>query len=196
MRLLFPALTASCSEYHRFHGMLIGPAGARRCIESFNGTILFMPASCNQSAFEVSAERLPYEVTTLTMAKYYLLVIASFTGLCSLLRQTETLAAGNVADDSSALPCNGKLKVNAQTLECLAHRAGGGAVRLVRKFEFRFRLIGLCVAMYHFSTGLLSFGEERLSLVEVYDLDWKVCGAWAWAVALVRGERVLKMLLP
>ena len=156
--LLLPSLSAGeCAgpllHYTRFHGMLCGPAAAARCVKSFDGTIIFMPSNYDAEAFSqaAAAQRpLPYEVRSLTLLKYYLLVLTSFTGLCSLLRQTRTVDAreGEALDDSG---CSPSLAVDRRVVEALAARSGAGAgVRLVRRFEFHFRLIGLRVGK---STG-------------------------------------------
>jgi hypothetical protein len=50
-------------------------------------------------------------------------------------------------------------------------RAGPGThPRLVRRFEYRFRLLGIHVAMYHLTTVDEDGGQERLHLVESYQL--------------------------
>lgn len=179
MRLLFPALGAS--PYHRFHGMLCGPAVAAQCISAFDGTIVFMPATYRPEDFAaaVREERtlMPYEVQALTLLKYYLLVLWSMTGLCSLLRQTQTVDASELVGGDGEKravakpPEDHALSVHPFVVDALASRHGVAgvrdSVRLIRRFEFRFRLTGLWVAMHHYK-GVDAHGVETLSLVEVY----------------------------
>mmetsp|Transcript_19245 Transcript_19245/g.39247 ORF Transcript_19245/g.39247 Transcript_19245/m.39247 type:complete len:195 (-) Transcript_19245:151-735(-) len=188
-------------DYYRFHSMLCGLAASRRCVESFDGTILFMPATYDPASFDAddSATLLPFEVPSLTVLKYYLLVLGSLTGLCSLLGQTRTLDASE--GDNLRAPSNPHaLTVHPNVVACLARRSqatGGGpagaTVRLVRRFEFRFRLVGLWVAMHHYRTTADESGNERLSLVEVYTFDRKVCAAWACAIMALVLEAVRRL---
>ncbi len=74
--------------------MLIAPGPAQRCIESFNGRILFMPSNYSRDAstFPAAGLRSRWE-PSLTLMTYYLLVLASLTGLSTLLGQTDVLGA-------------------------------------------------------------------------------------------------------
>ena len=74
--------------------MLIAPGPAQRCIESFNGRILFMPSSYSRDAatFPAAGLRSRWE-PSLSLTTYYLLVLASLTGLSTLLGQTDVLGA-------------------------------------------------------------------------------------------------------
>ena len=192
MRLFLPALGPT--PYCRFHGMLCTPADAAACVASFNGTILFMPSTYDSSAFHASAPSpLPYEVTSLSVLKYYALVILSMTGLCSALRQTATIEATEDADMGVIVKAtsSSELAVHPNVIDALARRHG--SVSLVRRFEFSFRLIGLWVAMYHFAAAEPN-GRETLSLVEVYKLS-KVCVACAWAAAGLALNLLLRAVL-
>jgi hypothetical protein len=89
--------------YYRFHGMLIGPSAARECCDSFaRGTILFMPSSYRlgendergKSRAGAAATRLSrWDASGVTVSRYFLLVLLSFTGLSTLLGLTETIDA-------------------------------------------------------------------------------------------------------
>ena len=97
----------SLDEYKSFHGMLCRPKTAKRCIEIFNnGVALFADQKeyeyddddinhlnhlsnfdFNNNTAELGSG-LPFNIWT-----YYLLVVLSLTGLCSLLRITQCLKA-------------------------------------------------------------------------------------------------------
>ena len=204
-RMLQPHVDAA---FLRFHGMLCGPAAAQRCIRAFTGSIVFMPASYEPAGFLCATEqqsRLPYEVTSLSLMTYYGLVLGSLTGLCTALKLTRILEASSSSallpsSSSSSEPTTAAtqplaeppqshpLAVHPQVVEALAARHGvrgqPSSVKLVRRFEFRFRLVGLWVAMSHY-LARDERGRETLSLVEVYRVS-KVCAAAAWAgVALI-----------
>ena len=184
------------SSFLRFHGMLCGPDVARSCVSAFNGTILFMPASYDPDAFLGDRQApLPHEVRSLTSLKYYALVLCSLTGFCSLLRLTEVISAQEVP-----LACSGgtrashPLSVHPSVIDALARRHADGlreSVRLIRRYEFKFRLVGLWVAMHHYASTNRR-GERTLSLVEVYDVP-KVCIACAWAAVAVILHIVLRV---
>ena len=187
------------NDFWRFHGMLCGPSAAQRCVDSFaGGTILFMPNSYKPESFNTAdiATRLPYEVLKLTVIKYYWLVLWSLTGLSSLLRQTKTVEAvdffselGKREQQLAASPH--PLAVDPRVVDALERRHG--PITLTRRFEFRFRLIGLWVAMYHYLSTDPS--GEKLHLVEVYKLNKLACAAWLWGVAALVLEFVLRRAL-
>ena len=181
MRLHQPALGASA--YSAFHGMLCGPAIAARCVDSFNGTILFMPSTYEPDKFRNHRERLPHEVKSLTLLKYYALVLFSLTGLCSMLRQTETLdanedAAALAASDDCGANRDHPLRVHPIVIHALASRHG--SAQLVRRFEYRFRLLGLHVCMYHFRGRVDGSQQDSLSLVEVFKFGWREMWPMVW----------------
>ena len=190
-------------DYWRFHGMLCGPAASRRCVESFaRGAIIFMPSSYDPDGFNTSdpSDLLPFEVRKLTLLKYYFLVAWSLTGLSSLLRQTQTLAAYEVGAGPRAQPFWSPphepphpLAVHPSVVDALTRRAGGATAKLVRCFEFRFRLVGLWVTMHHYLCSDVATGEERLHLVEVYQLNRVTAAAWVVGVAAIIFE-VMKRL--
>ena len=153
------------AEYTRFHGMHIGPAAARRCVASFsNGAIIFAPSTYD-AAKDFSAEddvRSPYEVPLLTLGKYYALVLATLTGLSTMLGLTEILDAREDLDGVPLAPH--PLYPGPAILAYVARRVGAPLVA-VRRFEYRFRLVGLRVVMLHYRTAK----DERLHLIEVYE---------------------------
>ena len=171
------------SAFSAFHGMLCGPAIAARCVDSFNGTILFMPSTYEPDKFRNHRERLPHEVKSLTLLKYYALVLFSLTGLCSMLRQTETLdanedAAALAASDDCGANRDHPLRVHPIVIHALASRHG--SAQLVRRFEYRFRLLGLHVCMYHFRGRVDGSQQDSLSLVEVYKFGWREMWPMVW----------------
>mmetsp|Transcript_25205 Transcript_25205/g.37114 ORF Transcript_25205/g.37114 Transcript_25205/m.37114 type:complete len:231 (-) Transcript_25205:142-834(-) len=194
---------ATLADYERFHGMLIGPRAARRCIQSLNGRILFMPSTYNRdidetlsptflSRWEYSPNCVSrWNVKKLTSWTYYALVLASFTGLSTFLGLTDVIDAREYKNLEKCTPesCSGlksavtpSLVVNQEALDYLVAFGGypsPSSVRLVRRFEFKFRLSGIHVVMLHFnslsSTGEVvkdKKGRDILHLVEVIDCVW------------------------
>lgn len=84
-------VNTSLNDYIAFHGMLIAPGAAQRCIESFTGAALF----ADQSSYDDGAEpkNFDYNRTPLrfTLWSYYVLAALSLTSLCTLLGQTKLL---------------------------------------------------------------------------------------------------------
>ena len=79
-------------NFHAFHGMLCSPRVAKECIQCFHqGTILFLPFNYEEIAV-MEENRYTYN-HSLTVFTYYLLVLLSFTGLSSILGQTQTMDA-------------------------------------------------------------------------------------------------------
>ena len=79
-------------NFHAFHGMLCSPRVANECIQSFqHGAILFLPSYYEETAV-MKEDRYTYN-HSLTVVTYYLLVLVSFTGLSSILGQTQTIDA-------------------------------------------------------------------------------------------------------
>jgi len=173
------------NDYYRFHGMLCPFGAAHRCIQTFDGIVLFMPATYDPRSFD-SAATLPHEVKNLTTLTYYLLVLSSFTGLCSMLCLTETMDARAGADLAPPHKSPHPLAIHPNVLSCLKQRNRRSDIRLVRRFEFRFRLLGLWVCMHHYlttdsTTNPSTSCEGELNLVEVYTFDRRVLAAWALA---------------
>ena len=142
----------SLKDYTRFHGMLIGSRSAKRCIDSFTGRVIFMP-SCYSRTNDfppVGSDTIsPWEVEGLNLAMYYALVAFSMTGISTLLGLTQTIDAresDNLSAESGdelptlkshSLP---RLEVDDVVLEYLVQGDDNCSVRLVRRFEFNFRL--------------------------------------------------------
>lgn len=135
-------------EYTAFHGMFIGPASAQRCIDSFTGKILFMP-SCYSPSDDFPPPKSdyfsPWEVESLDLRKYYLLVLASLTGLSTLIGLTRCVDSredDNLASEGPSLTSrvHPSLAVDDAILRYLVQEDQGATVRLVRRFEYNFML--------------------------------------------------------
>ena len=177
------------AEFERFHAMLPRPGVARRCVAAFQNTIVFAPASYTDADFPAHGDS-RYEVKRLTVLAYWLLVLASFTGLSTLLGRTDTLDARavdviNEKEVDDVLPPHGLHP--SEAMMAYVRRKAGERVRPCRRFEFNFRLAGLAVVMLHFrgeTTG-------RLHLVEIYHTRWPAPIRWLFetAKALVSPRR-------
>ncbi|KAJ1421726.1 hypothetical protein B484DRAFT_399344 [Ochromonadaceae sp. CCMP2298] len=131
-------------EFTRFHGMLCGPSASQRCIDAFDGRILFMPSNYKKRGIAA------YEERGLNLLTYYSLVLSSLTGLSSLLCATTTITAEeDMAGISDPI-------VTADITNYL------GTSLIVRRFEYHFWLPGIRVKMWH----LLADG--KLTLLEIY----------------------------
>jgi hypothetical protein len=80
-------------DYKALHSMVCSPSQARRCLNSFNGAILFADCSVFNKP-DVSAKDLDlvdynHSVVPLNVVTYYLFVIVSFSGICTLLGYTQ-----------------------------------------------------------------------------------------------------------
>jgi len=169
---------ASLEDFTNFHGMLIAPSGATKCIDAFDGgSIIFMPSHYTQQNFRL------FDVRTkaaLTVATYYLLVILSLTGLSTLLGLTDFRVAREVSkdeNDETKTNNNGKdpmfvseynaaLKVEDYVLEHCKQYSQAKTIHLKRHFEYNFRLLGLEVVMLHYLCD-----QGKLHLVEVYHVN-------------------------
>lgn len=69
-------------DYIDFHGMLCVPSVASKCIDSFNGKILFMPRDYKSKGID------RYCYSRISLIDYYTLVVYSLTGLSTLLNMT------------------------------------------------------------------------------------------------------------
>jgi len=207
--------------YGRFHGMIIGPVAAKRCIESFTGRVLSLPSTYLHNSDAFPARGISPWDTPLSLSKYYFEALLSLTGLSTLLCLTDIVEAYNLDDidshrspshflnlddmDSHRSPSHflksaivPELEVDSRVLEYLANhsaekgpesdnrgtvnnkgRVSAHSVKLVRKFEFLFRLSGTRAVILHFKsvTGAGdvvrdSKGREVLHCVEVYETGW------------------------
>ena len=176
------------AEFERFHAMLPRPGVARRCVAAFQNTIVFAPASYTDADDFPAHGDSRYEVKRLTVFAYWLLVLASFTGLSTLLGCTDTIDARavdviNEREVDDVLPPHGLHP--SEAMMSYVRRKAGERVRPCRRFEFNFRLAGLAVVMLHFrgeTTG-------RLHLVEIYHSRWPAPIRWLFetAKAIVAG---------
>ena len=186
--LAVPAREPTLAEFERFHAMLPRPGVARRCVAAFQNTIVFAPASYTDADDFPAHGDSRYEVKRLTVFAYWLLVLASFTGLSTLLGCTDTIDARavdviNEREVDDVLPPHGLHP--SEAMMAYVRRKAGERVRPCRRFEFNFRLAGLAVVMLHFrgeTTG-------RLHLVEIYHSRWPAPIRWLFetAKAIVAG---------
>jgi hypothetical protein len=172
------------SDYIAFHGMLISPPSAQRCIDSFNGVVLFADQSTYDNRmdlkyFDFNRTRLP-----LTIWSYYVLVAFSLTGLCSLLGQTKLLTCNDAenkecrADDEKEVAVDSieiqNLRIPTYAIRYVIQRANDlkcdsekavSTLQLTRRFEYNFGGF-LSVMMVHFVCC-----NGRKHLVEVYRVE-------------------------
>jgi len=189
--------------------MIAVPSSAQRCIDSFNGRILFMPSSYSRDTASFPAVgRSPWEPATpgLNLVTYYLLVLFSLTGLSTVLGRTVVLDARDVPADSSGeqLQCElasaGKpsLVVEQIVLDYLvapgSNRVAAHGVRLLRRFEYNFKMAGVNVVMLHFisvapdgTPSVDAAGRDILHLVEVYETTWRQWNTWTLHPATLVG---------
>lgn len=140
----FPTL----ANFQNFHGMLIRPTIAKKCIDVFrNGKILFMPSNREKGLQH-------FEVKGLDSLMYYGFVFYSFTGLSTLLGLTDFIES---KEDFQGLKCP---EITEEITNYI-----GGKLKIVRRFEYNFRLPAIRVKMYH----LTDENFEALHLVEIYE---------------------------
>ena len=154
-------------HYKHFHGMLCRPETAQRCIESFTGTILFLPQGYQ------SPGDYDFTIPFLTVITYYLLVLLSFTGLSSLFGMTRMPCAEEydspmiITSALSSSHCDSSLVARDDCWDYIYKKFNCHTLRLSRRFEYEFLFGNLSVVMFH-----LVCEKHRLHLVEVY--QWKV----------------------
>ena len=178
------------NDYGAFHSMLCPPRIARRCIDSTVGTggiVLFMPSDYHFR--HPVGDRHPHDGTDiLTVLTYYLLVLYTLTGLCTLLGLTELVHASDFLGDEgrgvvippdesllrSDLDPECVLVVDSDAMKYVAHRAGveRADLRLRRRFEYRFWPLGIHVMMLHLTSPMEAAEEvAALHLIEVYHIE-------------------------
>lgn len=162
---------ATLTDYTNFHGMMCRPSMAQRCIDSFSGTILFMPTD----TCPTDIARYDCGNGILNLWSYYLLVIFSLTGLSTLFKQTKFLVAEtvplqqvNLIDDETIVSKhNSVLKVDQNILNYVVNQTNSSSLQLQRKFEYHFGgLVPVSVMMLHFVCN-----KGLLHLVEVYQVE-------------------------
>ena len=173
--------TASMSEFIDFHGMLISPSSAMRCVAAINGIILFMPSNYKERG--ISA----FQVTNLSTFLYYLLVLFSFTGLSTKLQMTEFLESEEDLQRGLISP-----EVTEDIIAFISERSNiqGADLKVIRRFSYNFILPAIRVKMFHLSDG---HPNGKLHLVEIYNPP-----QWWWLVdgLLRRWWLILALLLP
>ncbi|KAJ3305612.1 hypothetical protein HDV03_001257 [Kappamyces sp. JEL0829] len=152
------ATPATFAEFTAYHGMLSPPAASRRCTAAFDGTVVFMPSNYRERGIA------HYDWTGYYTLTYYALVLASLTGLSTLLGCTNTVAATESLD--STVPSK---EILSDILEYLAAKQGcqPSDLCMIRRFHFRFRLPGINVKMFH----VRDKSHGPLHLVEIYEKD-------------------------
>ncbi|KAI8892310.1 hypothetical protein BC833DRAFT_612099 [Globomyces pollinis-pini] len=148
---------ATLKDFTNFHGMLILPDSASKCVEAFtnhNATILFMPRNFNSKKLE------NYHIKSLTLFSYYSLVLASLTGLSTLINLTHFFKP---LEDFNGL--NTK-DIDENILDFISHQSSVDInhLKVIRKFEYTFYLPNLHVVMYHVLDGI-----GNIHLVEIYE---------------------------
>lgn len=141
-----------------------------------------------------SAPSLSDSTSTLSPLTYYLLVVVSFTGLSTLLGMTDSVDAREVGvKDGAAVIASGKegddditlapllrsirfptnIAVSIDALKYVAKHSNVDKLsefRIVRRFEYDFRLIGINVIMIHMVSPAREGGPRPLHLIEVYQV--------------------------
>jgi hypothetical protein len=186
---------ASLEEYSAFHGMLCRWSASIRCIESFDGSLLFADyqnyEKSGKDLASIDFNRPPFNFN---VGFYYLLVLYSFTGLCTLLGQTkftcqkpekQRFTLGNKKYIYSEF--HKELRVTPEAIDYLLERsqavssstASAPELVLTQRFEYEFGNY-LSVMMLHFTC---SAGQKHL--VEVYNCRIPLIGSVASAVKKV-----------
>lgn len=183
----------SLSDYIAFHGMLISPGAAQRCIDSFNGVVLFADQATYNNRSDLKNfdfNRTPFP---LSLWSYYLLVAFSLTGLCSVLGQTKLLRCNDKENkEFSAGEEEGvdsidiqNLRIPANAISYVIQRANDQkfelekpvhSIKLTRRFEYNFGGF-LSVMMVHFVCC-----NGRRHLVEVYRVESTALGVLSKAL--------------
>ena len=190
---------ASLDEYSAFHGMFCRWSPSVRCIESFDGSFLFADYQTYEKSGKdlasVDFNRHPFKFNVVL---YYLLVLYSFTGLCTLLGQTkctcqkpekQRFTLGNEKYIHSEF--HKELRVTPEAIDYILERSQAASsstsapeLLLTQRFEYEFGTY-LSVMMLHFTC---SAGQKHL--VEVYNCRIPLIGYVASAV-----EKVVRLAL-
>jgi hypothetical protein len=187
-----PTSVPSLKDYTNFHGMLCSVGTARRCIQSFNGVAIFADQSIyNDDNTDLSTVDYNKKgaLLGLSVLNYYLLVLFSLTGACTLLGQTEFLESRDGLSEQFHLEqkdvtvrskkIQNQLCMPSKVLEYIRASSAGGTennladpaasnmVVLKRRFEYNF---GGCISvmMLHFECS-----RGKTHLVEVYRIERK-----------------------
>jgi hypothetical protein len=169
MKIPSPKTAASLQDYINFHGMLCHSKTAQRCIQSFDGRIVFAPTGYSESTLPMFDYRGGSSLLRLNLFTYYLLVMASLTGLATLFRQTRFLAADEKEETLSTKEpfvssFHPELRVEPFVWNYIA--PSEESITLQRRFEYEFTgFVPIKVLMLHIIC------KDRLHLVEVYQCD-------------------------
>jgi hypothetical protein len=170
MKIPSPKTAASLQDYVNFHGMLCHPKTTQRCIQSFDGSIVFAPTGYSESTlpmFEYTGDG--SSLLRLNIFTYYLLVLTSLTGLATLCRQTRFLAADEKEETLSrkepfVSSFHPELRVEPFVWKYI--NPSEEKMILKRRFEYEFKgFVPIKVIMLHILC------QDRLHLVEVYQCD-------------------------
>ena len=166
------ATQPALADFTRFHAMHCSPLAARQCVASFSGgCIVFAPSTYEDADFPAEEGMVSrFEVPKLTTLKYYALVLASLTGLCTALQMTTIVDAreGLLPEEAEAASTH-PLHPSRAVLDYVSRRAGAPLTGPVRRFEFMFRLVNLRVVMLHYASRADEGVAPALHLVEVYE---------------------------
>ena len=164
--------TPTLAQYNCFHSMLCMPSAAKACCDSFDGEIVFIPAGTAAADSDVTAK--------LYLITYYLLCALSGTTLCTQRGLTDFVDFRLVEGKDQAVLMKGQLSplissarnsnisVSLEALQYVAMQANVDAIsqfRIVRRFEYDFRIPGIDVIMIHLQSG----ENGPLHLIEVYE---------------------------
>mgnify|MGYP001275934491 CR=1 FL=1 len=145
-----------------FHGMLINPYHAYKCIEKINGKIIFIS---NKAAENIHLKK--YKPIHLNLLSYYGLVIGSLTGLSTLLGMTQFIEINDSVGDEQYIDNTLKSKL-------WQHLEFGEDHKIIRFFSYYFILPGIDVKMYHVKNK----NEDKLHLIELYTASKRLLLLW------------------
>lgn len=161
--------------------MLCKPSTAARCIQSFDGSVLFMPKSAADSVNARSLDEYEFSAGRLNLFSYYFLVLVTWTGFLTLVGRTKSLIG---REEDSLIPLPDRLRAEkagkTRNIELslskdrlLTHiqsvRPDTSELFIKRRFEYEFGNI-LSVVMLH-----LVCDQERLHLFEIYHIHIPLC---------------------
>ena len=153
---------ATHEDFTQFHGMQCSPISANRCINAFNGTILFMPSNYKEKGVA------NYRVTNLNLLTYYALVLWSFTGLSTLLRMTDFIETNEDLTNGLTSP-----EITEDIMTFINQESEGEQLtkkqkfKVIRRYAYNFRLPGVRVKMFHLQSSDTT--NNKLHLVEIYE---------------------------
>jgi len=162
---------AQFADFIHFHRMLCKPATAQRCLDAFDGSIVFMPNGTSRSL-----RIYEYPSGLLALIFYYALVLCSLTGLFTLLQRTQIL----IECEENHVPVHEALRAEVagksngvelmvETSRLLKHYndlyPDTTSLFVKRRFEYNFGGL-ITVVMLH-----LTCNQGRLHLLEIYHIN-------------------------